>query len=411
MMDTRGSQFHDVDDYGAGSERRSILFATIAAGGSHVSSAQALSEAVERHYPGEFTTCVREPMRDYGFEEFDRNHKEGWRRALRHPWSIVWGQRLIDALPLATAAFHRRLLRDFAKRAAAELSKAPPDLVVVNHGWLTIAFTMAQRRFGLDVPVVTFETSTLNANALWAEPNAERFIVASPESKRRLERFGVPDSRIDVVGYPVRQEFLRAPGRAEARHRLGLSNTFTCLVSLGGEGVGGAPEETTEALLGLEGVQVVVVTGRNEPLRRRLARKANARLKVVGFLEEMGLYVAASDIVVGKPGPATVFETVAVGRPFLSPMRSGTVENKMSEFLTAHRLGGYKATIEELLDAVTDYRDHPELLLEAESSARRLDFEGMAARLASYLAHYARERLPDEAACGGGVPLLPIEQR
>ena len=385
----------------------SILFATIAAGGSHVSTATAMSEAVERHYPGQFELSVREPMRDYGFEELDRNHKESWRRALRHPWSIVWGQLLIDAFPRLTASFHRRFLRDFARRAAQELAANPPDLVVVNHGWLMTAFTLAQRRFGLDVPVITFETSTLNANALWAEPEAERVIVASPESKRRLARFGVPESRIDIVGYPVRQSFLRAPPRREARAELGLEDQFTCLVSLGGEGVGGAPERVTRALLKLDDVQVVVVAGRNEELRRRLAAFGHPRLTVVGFVEEMASYLAASDVVLGKTGPATVFETIAVGRPLLCPMRSGTVENKMSELLEAHGLGGYRANLDELLASVRAYRDDPELLRQAEERAGRLDFEGMARRLATYLATYARSGRPDPGACSSGVPLRP----
>ncbi|MEX2536743.1 MAG: glycosyltransferase [Trueperaceae bacterium] len=393
-------------------QQSSVLFATIAAGGSHVSTAEAMSEALHDAYPGRFKTSVREPMRDFGFEELDRNHKEGWRKALRNPWSIVWGQRLIDALPAATAAFHRRLLRDFAKRAASELLKSPPDLIVVNHGWLTTALTMAQRRFGLEVPVVTFETSTLNANALWAEPNAERFVVASPVSKRRLVGFGVPAGRIDVVGYPVRRAFLRPPARDDARRALGLLNVFTCLVALGGEGVGGAPERVVKTLLGVPDVQVVVVTGRNEPLRRRLGSLSSRhpRLKVVGFVEDMAAYLAASDVVIGKTGPATVFETLAVGRPLLSPMRFGNAENKMLGLLETHGVGGYVPSSEELLSAVREYRDSPELLSRIERRCKELDLPGMAARLAHYLAHYARTRQPHAQSCGAGVPLLPASE-
>lgn len=390
-----------------GQERPRILFATIAAGGSHVSTAHALAEAIECHYPGEFDLAVREPMLDYGFEELDRRHKESWKRALGNPWTIVWGQVLIDAFPRLTAAFHRRFLAEFARRAAHELAAEPPDLIVVNHGWLMTAFTLAQRRFGLQVPVVTFETSTINANALWAEPNAERVIVASPESKRRLLRFGLSEARVDVVGYPVRQAFLRAPGRDEARQMLGLADEFTCLVSLGGEGVGGTPEKVARALLRLEGVQVVVVCGRNEELRRHLAGLGHPRLVVVGFVEEMPLYLAASDVVIGKPGPASVFEAIAVGRPLLSPMRSGTVENKMSELLAVHGLGGYRSTLEVLTEDVAAYRDEPRLLEEAADRAARLDFAGMAERLARYLVGYLRTGAPDASAVGSGVPLEP----
>lgn len=390
------------------SHQDSVLFATIAAGGSHVSTAEAMSQALTQAYPGSFSTSVMEPMIDYGFVELDRRHKEGWRRALRHPWTIVWGQRLIDALPAATAAFHRRLLQEFAERAAQELAEIRPALVVVNHGWLTIALTLAQRQFGLKVPVLTFETSTLNANALWAEPRAERFVVASPMSKRRLMGFGVPGSRIDVVGYPVRQAFLSAPGKAEARRSLALDETFTCLVTLGGEGVGGTPEAVLDALGDDPTLQVVVVTGRNEPLRRRLAgfEKRLPKLRVLGFVEQLADYMAACDVVIGKSGPATVFETLAVGRPLLAPMRFGTAENKMIGLLERHHLGRLVLTPAELRSEICAYRHDPDRLERVRLGAAGLDFPGMADRMGRYLGHYARTRQPAEDACGDGLELL-----
>jgi UDP-N-acetylglucosamine:LPS N-acetylglucosamine transferase len=392
-----------------GRDSRSILFATIAAGGSHVSTAEAMRQACELAWPGEFQTKVREPMVEFGFDRLDRRHKAGWRRALRRPWTIVWGQRLIDALPAATAAFHRRLLRDFAERAAAELSSAAPDLVVVNHGWLTMALTLAQRRFGLKVPVLTFETSTLNANALWAEPNAERFVVASLVSKRRLVRFGIPADRIDVIGYPVRQEFLCAPEKREARRRLALEDAFTCLVTLGGEGVGGTPEAVLHELAAEPELQVVVVAGRNRELLDRLApfHERLPRLRLLGFVDHLADYLAAADVVIGKTGPATVFETLAVGRPLLAPARFGTAENKMCRLLENHGLGGAVDGPGELMREIRCYRDDPARLAVVERTAARLDFPGMSARFGRYLGHYARTRQPAEDACGVGLPLEP----
>lgn len=390
----------------------SVLFATIAAGGSHVSTAEAMSQALSDSYPRGFSSSVREPMVDYGFLDLDRRHKQGWRKALRHPWLIVWGQRLLDTFPNASAAFHRRLLHQFAERAAFELDQERPDLVVVNHGWLTVALTLAQRRFGLDVPVLTFETSALNANALWAEPKAERFIVASPISKRRLIRFGVPASRVDIVGYPVRRPFLCAPDKQVARSRLGLEDTFTCLLTLGGEGVGGLPESVLSALAREQDLQVVVITGRNLELRQRLEsfRSRLPNLQVRGFVADVADYLAASDVVIGKSGPATVFEALAVGRPLLAPARYGLAENKMARLLEENGLGGFVANSEELLREVRSYRNDGGKLAEVERRSAELDFPGMATRLGHYIGHYARTGEPDPEVCGRGLGLLSGDQ-
>lgn len=364
-----------------------------------------MRQALDGSYPGEFETSVTEPMLDYGFDSLDARHKRTWKRALGRPWTIVWGQRVIDSFPSLTRAFHRRLLREFARSLASELSGNEPALVVVNHGWLAVAYTMAQQDFGLDVPVVTFETSTMNANALWAEPQVERMLVASAISKRRLVRLGVPVERIDVVGYPVRAAFLCPPGKSAARAALGLEERFTCLVSLGGEGVGGSPERALGELLKNRDLQIVVIAGRNEELRRRLEAEQgqNPGLHVLGFVDRMAEYLAACDVVVGKSGPATAFETLAVGRPLLSPALFGSAENKMLEILERNGLGAHLPDPKAIARRVRLYQEDPASLAEIESKTRALDFPGMANRMARYLAHYARFREPAVEQCGRGL--------
>ena len=59
-----------------------ILFATIAAGGAHVSTAHAMAEAAGRLGA---EARVYEPMVEYGFGDLDARHKAGWRRMLSRP--------------------------------------------------------------------------------------------------------------------------------------------------------------------------------------------------------------------------------------------------------------------------------------------------------------------------------------
>src|SRR5215212_11020883 len=255
----------------AGEHKPEILFATIAAGGGHVAGAHAMSEAIERYYPGRFELRVSDYMKDLGIIRLDRFHKDSWRRALRFPILARAGQRVIDAFPRLTIAVERRILRDFALAAAYDLKRDPPLLVVSNHGLITTGLAEARHRHGLEVPVLTFATEPFNISAYWGEPRADRVMVASENGRRRLLRFGVPAERMTIIGRPVRQAFLNAPGKVEARTRLGLQDRFTCLVSFGGEGVGRNPRSLISTLLGSDvPLQVVAITGRNEVLREEL---------------------------------------------------------------------------------------------------------------------------------------------
>src|SRR5215210_9433497 len=96
----------------AGEHKREILFATIAAGGGHVATAHAMSEALEHHYPGRFALRVSDYMREVGAKQvagLDRLHKDIWRFMLRYPVLARSSQQLMDALPRLTIAAQRRL--------------------------------------------------------------------------------------------------------------------------------------------------------------------------------------------------------------------------------------------------------------------------------------------------------------
>ncbi len=369
----------------------SILFATIAAGGGHLATANAIAEAVEQHYAGSFDLRVSDLMHELGMFKRDRQHKRFWRWALAHPQLVRSGQRILDATPTFTRQTQRIMLHRFARLAAQALGGEAPSLIVANHGWLAVGLTLAQRRFGLAVRVLSFGTEPLDASALWAEPRAERFIVPSESARNDLVRLGVGRERVDVVGYPVRRAFLEVPGQAEARRALGLPDGFTCLLSLGGEGVGTVQKTLLTGLLD-RGVSVVVMAGRNQTLYERLQPLARRfeHLRVEGFTDEMATFVAASDVVVGKAGPASVFEVLAVGRPFLATGYVGLNEGKVVAFLKRHKLGGHFPSPSNLLATVLRYRECPEELEQVRERAGALELGRMTRDLARYVVHYAR---------------------
>ena len=376
----------------AGEDRPEILFATIAAGGGHVATARAIDEAVERYYPGQFKTRVSDYMKEVGATGFDRRHKDSWRRALRYPVLARAGQRFIDSFPQASMYVQRLLLRDFARAAASDLQRNPPLLVVSNHGLVTTGLAEAKRLYGLKVPVLTFATEPHNISAYWADPRADRIVAPSEEIRAILVRLGVPKDKIEVVGYPVRQAFLKAPTKDDAREHLGLRDRFTCLITFGGEGVGGDQYALIEALLNSDTApQLVAITGRNKALRDELRELSEeySSLRVEGFVDDVAVYLAAADVVVGKGGPASVYEALAVGRPVVLTGYAGLNELGVVRFVEDMGLGRYVKSRKELLKAVRRYASEPELREEVALRCRDLDLEDRTERLARYIVRYA----------------------
>jgi UDP-N-acetylglucosamine:LPS N-acetylglucosamine transferase len=379
----------------AGEHRPTILFATIAAGGGHVAVARAMSEAIEHHYPGRFELRVSDYMKEVGVVGFDQLHKDTWRFMLRYPILARISQRLMDAFPRLTIAVQRRLVRDFARAAAIDLRENPPSLIVSNHGLMTAGLAEAKRLYDLEVPVLSFANELVGICSYWADPRADHIVAPSEEARRDLMRFGVPANKISFIGfgYPVRQAFLNAPSKAEARARLGLEDRFTCLITSGGEGVGRNQLALVRDLMGSDvPLQVVVIAGRNEALKEELRALGTGTnvLRIEGFVEDMATYLAASDVFVGKAGPASVYEALVVGRPALVTGYAGLNEVGVARLVENMGLGRYVRTPRALLEEVQRYALDPALLEEVARRCRELDPAAATERLAHYMVRYAR---------------------
>ncbi len=375
-----------------------VFFATIAAGGGHVATATAMAQALQHHYPGDFEVRVSDVMAEFGAAALDRRHKAGWRGMLSRPKLVRWGQRVTDAAPGLTRAGQSLLLARFAKTLTAELNELEPHLVVANHGWLATVFALA-RRHGLRSPVVVFATEPFDASALWSERSSEAVVAPSVAAKDDLRRLGVPAERVWVLGYPVKREFLQPPPRAAARERLNLGAGFTCLLSLGAEGMAGEALARAEQLAA-SGAQVLAVAGRNRALESSLRQLAGRYplLTPFGFTDAMSTLLAAADVVVGKAGPASTMEALAVGRPVIVTSYAGLNEQAVLRFLEANDLGSYAHDAASLELQLESWRNDEPRRVKAAARAAALDFAGMAQRIASFLARRAQ-----------GVTLRPPE--
>lgn len=380
----------------------SVLFATIAAGGGHVATANAMADGLHRLHPGGVSTSVLDVMAEFGFEELDKRHKESWREMLKRPRLVRLGQRLMDVAPGLTRAAQNALLNDFARVAQQRIDELAPDLVVANHGWLATALTLARTKFGMRTRTLVFATEPFDASALWAEPKAEWVVAPSAAAKRDLVRLGVPEARVAVLGYPVRRAFLERTDQPAARAEFGLHDDFTCLLSLGAEGLADEALPLAETLA-RQAVQVVAVAGRNAALKVEFDRLAERypRFHAVGFTDRMPAYLAATDLVVGKAGPASTMEALAVGRPVLATSYAGLNEERVVRFLQTRGLGGYAPSLGALAAQVEAWRG-PAKRRTAAETAQALDFGGMSARVAAYISAVARGETPPPPP--GGAP-------
>ena len=216
------------------------------------------------------------------------------------------------------------------------------DLVISTHFLPVELIAHLRRRKKLNVPQVTVCTD-FATHRLWVNQPCEQFFCATEEGAEYLGFFGVPRKSVEVTGIPIHPDFGRAKKRAALLEKHGLKGDRPIILQMcGGFGVGPV-EAIYKSLLSVESpLEVIVVAGRNEELKRELQkidRPKRHNAVVLGFTKEMHELMAMADLVVTKPGGLTTSEALACGLPLIVANPIPGQETRNSDFLLENGAG------------------------------------------------------------------------
>jgi processive 1,2-diacylglycerol beta-glucosyltransferase len=303
-----------------------ILLLSASAGAGHVRAAQALEKAFK--------------------EEGDKNNAslevshvdilEYTNKVFRHLYSKAYID-LVNRLPEVPGWIYDKLDKPWKNErrrlALDKLNTRPlvkllreykPDMIVCTHflpaeivSWLKAKERIASRQA---IVVTDFDV-----HAMWLCHHYEHYFVAIDEARAYLEALGIPPAKITVSGIPIDPVFARHKDKSEMRRKHNLApDRTTILLSSGGFGVGSVDAIMSTLLHLQHSAQIVAICGRNEDLKMRLNRlsariqpDAKVIVKPFGYTQEMDELMAASDLVLGKPGGLTTSEALAKGLVFV----------------------------------------------------------------------------------------------
>jgi processive 1,2-diacylglycerol beta-glucosyltransferase len=293
-----------------------VLILTASYGSGHAEAARSLATAFEARG---VEPAVVDHFRELVHPVFASVSRAIYYRLLRHApglWAIGYGMgdRLGPDSPLAFGM--PQLGR---ARLARLLDTLRPDAVVTVHATPAAALA-ALVSAGHPVPPHTTAVTGYVAHSQWMARPVDRYCVAAEEVRNEFVARGIPPERVVVTGVPVRAEFFRLIDPIAARRTLGLSPHRRTVVAMAGtQGSLGRLVDVTRALLTVERpLQAVIVAGRDERLRSRLARlAARSPLRVVGYTDDVSTLLAAADLLVTKAGGMTLAEATAAEVPLL----------------------------------------------------------------------------------------------
>ncbi len=259
------------------------------------------------------------------------------------------------------------------------LERLQPDITICTHflpaeiiSWLIGKGRLATR---LAIVVTDFDV-----HAQWLCPIYDHYFVAIDETRAHLEELGVPSSKVTVSGIPIDPAFGIAKDPLAMREKLGLRRDGAIILSsAGGFGVGRIDELMSSLLKIRHPSQIVAICGRNEELKGRLSQVADrlpddaqVTLKVVGYTTVMDEYMAAADLVVGKPGGLTTSEALARGLGFVVVSPIPGQEERNSDHLLEEGAAIRCNNLPVIAYKIDQLLDNPERLDALRSNARRM---------------------------------------
>ncbi len=236
-----------------------------------------------------------------------------------------------------------------------------PDLIVNTHFLPAEIISNLKLEGGIAARHAVVITD-IESHRYWVYPGVDRYFVASGEAQAYLRRMGIPPDRITVSGIPIDPAFRQARSRRECRAELHLDPHLPVVLVLAGGFAVGPVDEIVEALLDIpHPAQIVVVAGRNDRMRRKLAARFAVRkpagpwrtlrarlgrerklpgnhenlrrLRVIGFVGNIDVWMGAADLLVTKPGGLTTAEALAKGLPMVLVSAIPGQETRNSDYL------------------------------------------------------------------------------
>jgi 1,2-diacylglycerol 3-beta-galactosyltransferase len=299
------------------------------AGGGHRAAATALSQVMQQQgLPFEIRLVNLQELLD-SMDIFRKltglRMQDIYNLILKKGWTLGTAQ-VMKGMHLVIRLFHRQQVRLLEDLWRANL----PDMVVSLIPNFNRALFDSLQRALPGVPMVTILTDLADYPPhFWIERQDQYFICGTDKAAEQARAMGHPDSKIfRTSGMILNPRFyeiapLNAEDRAAARAKLGFSpDQPVGLVLFGGQGAAVMEEIARD----LPGRQLLPICGKNEKLARRLRGMPHAApMFVEGFTKDVPRYMQLADYFIGKPGPGSISEAVAMHLPVIVERNAWTL--------------------------------------------------------------------------------------
>lgn len=292
-----------------------LLMLYASAGAGHMQAAKALKTVCDQKNVAISETV---DMLDYAPGYFKKLYKGSYLEIVKRIPEL-WGYLYDRSYKFKKANITTRLHHLVGNMHIASLLKYvkefKPDALIFTHflGWDALGSLKRLKLFNIPFYCVVTDFAV---HSLWINKHVSKYYVASEGEKRVLKLHKIKESNIILTGIPVDPKFALNPNKKRLRKRLKINTTTPMILMISGRyNLQGYVHLLSSFKDVRDKLQIIALAGRNKMLASKMETIGkslkNIKVTVLGMIDNMHELMAASDIVISKPGGLTTSEVLA----------------------------------------------------------------------------------------------------
>lgn len=371
-----------------------ILFLYLSTGGGHISAARALADSIREHNdPNDVEVYLLDgiPRGD----KFQRSVVEKGYMYMSSRYPLLWtGVYEMTRIPLVMHLQTAPMTNHSWKHIERFIEEKQITRVVVLHFLLIRSIARIIKRRKKPFPALTIVTDPFTIHPIWFFRQFMPVVVFSGMAKQTAcLRYGYPSALVRILPPVLNRKYNTQldPARVrELKGQYGFDPDKRLLLMVGGgEGLPQGGLFLKAIRKRRTDVEIAFVCGKNGELKRSAERIA-ARFpehttKVYGFVDFLYELMNMADLVVTKAGPATVLETLILGKPLIITKYIYGQERGNMEFVVKNNLGYFVTDPDALADRVDMLIGDPDKLALLDKSIQETPIHNGTEAIADYI--------------------------
>lgn len=204
----------------------------------------------------------------------------------------------------------------YTPKLAEYILEKQPDLIISTFPLAAACVYNFKLKYPqINIPTLTVITDVVDSLE-WVYPGTDLYFVPSCEIKNRFVQKGIMPDNIVVTGVPINKKFY-------TEKKDFISGKYRLLILGGGRGLFDINEDfmywIDEFISSYKDIlEVTIVTGNNSKLFNNLTyKKPLSNIKVLGYVNDMHNLIKSYDLMITKPGGATLFEAICSQTPVI----------------------------------------------------------------------------------------------